>query len=380
MRSRAPLALLPLAAAFALAPAAAHAAASAAPANITPYTVEVTGPDDVAQLQKIGVDMTETGYDQSNPQDQNLGIYLTSSQADQLENLGLDPEVAPLDQPATKNKAIGLSPNPYFNVWRSYSEPGGIADEMRATAAANPDVMKLENLGTSTLGKPILAIKMTKNARTTPDGARPALLYSAVNHAREWLAAEQGRRLPIWFAQHKNDPKIQDIIAKSELWFLPIQNVDGYDFTFTCGTGVNQVSCDYRVRTADDNRFWRKTIRDNNNNGVYGDSQDGVDPNRNYPAKRAHRRRGRQQQLQQRDLPRPVRAVRAREPRRRPPAAARQVPRQHQLPHRRPAAADAGFLHDRLRAAGRDDLRGHDRHRRRLRRLPVHAAALVGPL
>src|SRR6478735_4679099 len=116
MRSRAPLALLPLAAAFALAPAAAHAAPAAGSANITPYTVEVTGPDDVAQLQKIGVDMTETGYDQSNPQDQNLGVYLTSGQADQLETLGLDPEVAPVDKPAAKNKAIGNSPNPYFNV------------------------------------------------------------------------------------------------------------------------------------------------------------------------------------------------------------------------------------------------------------------------
>ena len=36
----------------------------------------------------------------------------------------------------------------------------------------------------------------------------------------------------------------------------------------------------------DDNRFWRKTLRDNNANGIYGDNQDGVDPNRNYPAKR----------------------------------------------------------------------------------------------
>ena len=68
---------------------------------------------------------------------------------------------------------------------------------------------------------------------------------------------------------------------------MPIQNVDGYDFTFTCGLGADQVPCDYRVRTADDNRFWRKTIRDNNDNGIRGDGQDGVDPNRNYPAKRA---------------------------------------------------------------------------------------------
>src|SRR3954453_2247653 len=216
MRSRAPLALLPLAAAIALAPAA-HAASATGSAHISPYKVAVENSSDVAQLQKIGADMTETGYDQSNPQRQTLSVYLTDAQASTLESLGLAPQAAPLDAPATKNKSLGSSPNPYFNVWRSYSEPGGIADEMRATAAATPDVMKLEQIGTSTLGKPILAIKMTKNARTTPDGTRPALLYSAVNHAREWLAAEQGRRLPVWFAQHKNDTKIQELIGKTEL-------------------------------------------------------------------------------------------------------------------------------------------------------------------
>ena len=34
---------------------------------------------------------------------------------------------------------------------------------------------------------------------------------------------------------------------------------------------------------ASSNRLWRKTLRDNNNNGIYGDSTDGVDPNRNFP-------------------------------------------------------------------------------------------------
>ena len=73
-----------------------------------------------------------------------------------------------------------------------------------------------------------------------------------------------------------------------ELWFLPIQNPDGYDYTFTCGEGwgAAAVPCDYRTATGPTNRFWRKTMRDNNANGIYGDSQDGVDPNRNYPAKR----------------------------------------------------------------------------------------------
>ena len=161
---------------------------------------------------------------------------------------------------------------------------------------------------------------------------------------------------------------------------MPIQNPDGYDFTFTCGLGAAQVPCDYRVRTADDNRFWRKTLRDNDANGIYGNSQDGVDPNRNYPAKRGIDEEGASNSLQQRDLPRPVRAVGAREPRHRPPPAPRRLRGQHQLPLRRPAAADAGLLHDRLLPARLDAVRRHHRHRRRRGRVPVPLAALVGPL
>jgi hypothetical protein len=66
-----------------------------------------------------------------------------------------------------------------------------------------------------------------------------------------------------------------------ELWFLPVQNPDGYDYTFTCGTGAANHLCG--AGEASSNRLWRKTLRDNNNNGIYGDTSDGVDPNRNYP-------------------------------------------------------------------------------------------------
>ena len=100
-----------------------------------------------------------------------------------------------------------------------------------------------------------------------------------------WAAACRG-----WFAEHKNDPKIRELIQTRELWFLPIQNPDGYDYTFTCGVGSAAQPCRATTapsRAAETNRFWRKTLRDNNANGIYGDScQDGVDPNRNYPSKR----------------------------------------------------------------------------------------------
>jgi hypothetical protein len=280
MRSRAPVALLASLAACALVPAAASA-----DAGLAPYKAQVTAAG-AATLNAEGIDVAEGGFDASKSGAQSVEFAATGKQVAELGKLGIDAAPLPIDKPAAKSAALGDSPNPFFNVYRSYMEPGGIKDEMIALANANPDVMKLEQIGTTTLGKPIYVIKMTADARNVPDGTRDAILFSAVNHAREWIAAEMGRRLPGWFAAHKNDPKVKELIQTREIWFLPIQNADGYDFTFTCGLGDANEMCDYRVRTQDDNRFWRKTLRDNNDDGIHGDRQDGVDPNRNYPAKR----------------------------------------------------------------------------------------------
>ena len=54
-------------------------------------------------------------------------------------------------------------------------------------------------------------------------------------------------------------------LASTEVWFIPVFNLDGYDYTFqTRGS-----------------RLWRKNLRDTNGNGTIG-SGDGVDTNRNF--------------------------------------------------------------------------------------------------
>ena len=70
--------------------------------------------------------------------------------------------------------------------------------------------------------------------------------------------------------EHKNDPAsgIPQILATTELWFIPVVNPDGYDYTFV----------------SDSTRLWRKSLRDNNGDGAIT-TVDGVDPNRNWPTK-----------------------------------------------------------------------------------------------
>ena len=106
--------------------------------------------------------------------------------------------------------------------------------------------------------------------RAAPAGAKPVVLYHATQHAREWIATETNRRLFDYVLAHKNDPAsgIPQILATTELWFVPVVNPDGYDYTFV----------------SEDTRLWRKTLRDNDGDGLIT-TGDGVDPNRNWPTK-----------------------------------------------------------------------------------------------
>ena len=137
---------------------------------------------------------------------------------------------------------------------------------MYALAAKYPQVTKLVKIGTTLQGREILALKVTQGARDKPDGSRPAVLFSATQHAREWIATEIDRRLMYHYVNgwKNNDKQIKNLLKGTELWFVPVMNPDGYQYTFT------------------NERLWRKNLRDNDGDGQTTNA-DGVDPNRNYP-------------------------------------------------------------------------------------------------
>jgi hypothetical protein len=155
-----------------------------------------------------------------------------------------------------------------WDVFRSYDEPGGIEDQLReiANRPQNRGFTKLYDIGDTLEGRDILAIRMTQGARGLPEGKRPAVLYQGTTHAREWISTEVAMRLLKWYVAERRagNPDIKSLLETTELWFVPVVNPDGYEYTFT------------------DERLWRKNLRDNDGNGII-DNSDGVDLNRNYP-------------------------------------------------------------------------------------------------
>jgi hypothetical protein len=229
--------------------------------SLDAYSAKVT-PDQLRELARLGHDVAEQKTDASGT---TVDLVLSPGQRDDLVRKGINPQLKKVNGKTLKQLAAEQEAGGY-TVWRSYDEPGGIRDQMYAIAANNPQVAKLVKLGMTMQGREILAIKLTQGARGQADGSRPAVLYSATQHAREWIATEVSRRLMTWYVDQwrANDRDVRKLLEGTELWFMPVANPDGYQYTF------------------DHERLWRKNLRDNDGNGEIAVG-DGVDPNRNFP-------------------------------------------------------------------------------------------------
>jgi len=230
--------------------------------RLNAYTV-VTTAQQLAAFEEKGLDVAESRVTALGVEAQ---MILTSSQVQDVRAEGASATLTRVAGGKTvKQFAVAQAANGY-TVWKSYDEPGGYRDQMYALARSFPQITKLVRIGTTLNGREILALKITQGARDKPDGSRPAVLFSATQHAREWIATEIDRRLMYHYLNgwKDNDKPIKDLLKGTELWFVPVMNPDGYQYTF------------------DVERLWRKNLRDND-----GDGQttivDGVDPNRNYP-------------------------------------------------------------------------------------------------
>jgi Zinc carboxypeptidase/Immune inhibitor A peptidase M6 len=235
-------------------------------AGLEVYTGEVDAAG-VEKMRALGLDANDFVVDAGAGGTTEVEAVLTDTQAAKLQAQGVELEVKRVNGKKA-SEVLQAQAEQGWDAFRSYSEDGGIRDEIMATAAENETLTEVVNVGSTVEGQDILALRVTANAANVPDGTRPAVLYAGAQHAREWITPEMVRRLMHYVLDnYGTDDEITELVDTTELWFLPVANPDGYDFTFTEG-----------------NRLWRKNTREIN--GEPGISiGDGVDPNRNFAVK-----------------------------------------------------------------------------------------------
>ena len=92
-------------------------------------------------------------------------------------------------------------------VWRKYDAQAGDGREQytelyRRLARQYPKIVKQKVIGETSLGRDIVALQVTRGATGSNIRNRPAVLYNAVQHAREWLAGETCRRQLLYFIRN----------------------------------------------------------------------------------------------------------------------------------------------------------------------------------
>src|SRR3989442_11911331 len=113
-----------------------------------------------------------------------------------------------------------------FKVFRSFDKPGtGIRATLAAWATADT-LIHVDSVGASIEGRPILAVKIGDPGDSP---ARPNGLFMGTHHAREWVSTEMAMRLIRWLA----DSLPPALLATRDIWVIPVENPDGYQYTFT---------------------------------------------------------------------------------------------------------------------------------------------------
>jgi hypothetical protein len=201
-----------------------------------------------ARLLGLGFDPAGYGPGSS------LDFVLTPEEAARARSLGFTPVAL-----STRGGPLSAPAAPGLGAYHTYAEA---LAEMASYASAHPSIARLDTLGQSLEGRPIVAIEISDNPGV--DEGEPEVLVDGCLHARELMSVE----VPL-FAMRRlldgygTDPLLTQMVDERRIWILPVANPDGYVYVEQHSGGQST-------------GWWRKNRRPN------ADGSFGVDLNRNY--------------------------------------------------------------------------------------------------
>ncbi|MHA7814328.1 MAG: M14 family zinc carboxypeptidase [Phycisphaerales bacterium] len=145
----------------------------------------------------------------------------------------------------------------WFETYRTLDE---ITSYISNIESLRPDLAEVETIGQSLLGRDMFSITISgPSTDQNPREDRPAVFIFSTVHAREWIAPMTTSYIASRLvADYDTDLYVRMLLDNARVVIVPVGNPDGYAYSWS------------------EQRFWRKTRRDN------GDGTFGVDINRNW--------------------------------------------------------------------------------------------------
>jgi hypothetical protein len=151
-----------------------------------------------------------------------------------------------------------------MHAYHSYEE---ISAELTRLAEKYPDKAEKVSLGKTHEGRDIWALRVSSDVKSEATANKPAIVITGLHHAREWATSEVPTNVARTTLESSDtDAKAKNRLDQAELWFVPVVNPDGYEYS------------------RNEDSWWRKNrrpITETPCGPVKGDVR-GVDINRNY--------------------------------------------------------------------------------------------------
>ncbi len=219
---------------------------------------------DLEAVSRLGIEAF------SGPRQRAVTLYVNPRELQALRDRGIAPQVIHPDATDYFARRLHASLGP--GSMGGYYTLAEVETWMDSMATAHSDIISPRfGVGTSIEGRTIWAFIVSDDPDpASPDLTRPAVFYNSLIHAREAI----GMMVLLGFVEDlageydSGDADVRYLLSSRELWFVPVLNPDGYSYnelTAAAGGGM-----------------WRKNMRDNDGDGVFNPSVDGVDLNRNF--------------------------------------------------------------------------------------------------
>ena len=193
---------------------------------------------------------------------------LTERQAARLASKGVKLEVKRIGGKAA-SQVLREQAAAGWTAYRSYSEPGGIRDEIAAVAARYPRLTKVVTIGTDGPGQADSRGQGHQERQADPRRLPP------VHRVRGRPARPR--------VDHGGDDPPADAPRRSTTT-APTPRSPSWSTRPSCGSSRWPTRTGTTTRSPTGNRLWRKNLRDNNGDGQIT-AGDGVDLNRNFAYK-----------------------------------------------------------------------------------------------
>lgn len=143
------------------------------------------------------------------------------------------------------------------SAYHNYDE---LRTELERLANEHSDLVTLETIGISVLGRDILAMRINPDVNSVAEqSGKPGIIFMGGHHAREHLSVE----IPLLFLKYflenyDSDPALQRLAETRDIFVVPLVNPDGAEFDIETGSyktwRKNRSRADARCAGTDLNR------------------------------------------------------------------------------------------------------------------------------